>query len=388
MEYVSREELERRWLRVRNLMECDSLIVLQNVDQFYLTGTIQNGVLWFPREGEPLFAVRKSYERALTESALKNIVPFKRYRELTSIIPEPGEVIGIELDIVPFKLHEQIRSIFPNCRIVDSSVPLRKARSVKTDFEVENIRRAAAMLDEAFIDIPTQLREGLCEFELSARIEYVMRMSGHQGLARMRRFNLEMFYGAVAFGDTSAYPHSFDGPVGVRGLYPATPVMGGRKELVRGEPVMVDVVGGYGGYLADGSRAYSLGAPSRNVKETHSFILDLNAWLELELKPGAIPSEIYVKTQERVSSAGFGEHFMGAKENKVGFVAHGVGLELDEFPVIAKGFDDPLEPGVVLAVEPKVFYPGLGGAGVENTYLITENGCERLTKSSQEWIVV
>ena len=388
MDYVPREELERRWTRVRGFMDCDSLIVLQNVDQFYLTGTIQNGVLWFPREGEPVFAVRKSHQRALTESALENIVRFRRYGELASLIPDVGEVLGLELDIVPVALYRQITKVFPDCEVVDSSMALRRARAVKTDFEIEHIRRAAAMLDEAFVDIPNQLREGLCEFELSARIEYVMRMSGHQGLARMRRFNLEMFYGAVAFGDTSAYPHSFDGPVGVRGLYPAVPAMGGHKELVRGEPIMVDVVGGHGGYLADGSRAYSLGPPSPRVQETHSFILDLNGWLEEQLKPGNIPSEIYSKTQERVANAGFGEHFMGAGENQVGFVAHGVGLELDELPVIAKRFDDPLEPGVVLAVEPKVFYPDLGGAGVENTYVITETGCERLTNSPQEWIVV
>jgi len=388
MDYVPREELERRWSRVRGLMDCDALIVLQNVDQFYLTGTIQNGVLWFPQEGEPVFAVRKSHRRAVAESALKNIVPFRRYGELVSLIPAAGEVLGMELDIVPIAMYRQIIKVFPNCKVVDCSMALRRARSVKTNYEIEQIRLAAAMLDKAFVDIPTQLREGLREFELSARIEYVMRMSGHQGLARMRRFNLEMFYGAVAFGDTSSYPHSFDGPVGVRGLYPAVPVMGGQKELVRGEPVMVDVVGGHGGYLADGSRAYSLGPPSCKVQETHSFILDLNGWLEEQLKPGNIPSEVYSKTKERVENAGFGEHFMGAGDNQVSFIAHGVGLELDELPVIAEQFDEPLEPGVVLAVEPKVFYPGLGGAGVENTYVITETGCEQLTTSPQEWLAV
>ena len=197
-----------------------------------------------------------------------------------------------------------------------------------------------------------------------------------------------MFYGAVAFGDTSAYPHSFDGPVGVRGLYPAVQAMGGDKALVPGEPIMVDVVGGHGGYLADGSRAYSLGEPSRKVQETHAFLLDLNGWLEEQIKPGNIPSEIYAQAQEKVSTKGLGEHFMGAAENQVRFVAHGVGLELDELPVIAPRFDEPLEPGIVLAVEPKIFYPGLGGAGVENTYLITKTGCERLTRSPQEWIAV
>jgi Xaa-Pro dipeptidase len=214
----------------------------------------------------------------------------------------------------------------------------------------------------------------------------VMRQAGHQGLVRVRRFNMEMYFGAVSFGDTAAYPHSFDGAVGVRGLYPAVPLMSSRKKLVRGEPIMIDIVGGHGGYLADGSRAYSLGSPSAKVMDTHHFILDLNAWLEEQLKPGNVPSEIYRKTLERLAETPYEPHFMGAAQNRVRFVAHGIGLELDEIPVIAPRFDDPLEPGVVLAMEPKIFYPGIGGAGVENSYIITESGCERLLASPMDWI--
>jgi Xaa-Pro dipeptidase len=384
MEYVTRDELERRWARVRRFMETDALIVLQNVDQFYLTGTLQNGVLWFPREGEPVFAVRKSYGRAKTESALKNVVPLKSFSELPDIIPNPGTVLGFEFDVVPLALYQQVTKQFANCRFVDGGKPLREARAVKTAYEIDCIRRAAAMLDTAFLDIPGQLREGIAEFELAARIEYVMRMAEHQGLLRVRRFNMEMYYGAVSFGETSAYPHSFDGPVGVRGLYPAVQSMGSRRKLKVGDPVMVDVCGGYAGYIADGSRTYSLGPLSQQMKDTHQFILDLNNWIEEQMRPGAIPSEIYAAIQSRVANTVFAPHFMGAGENQVKFVAHSVGLELDETPVIAPKFDAPLEAGTVLAVEPKVFYPGLGGVGVENTYVITESGCERLTRCPQQ----
>ena len=151
---------------------------------------------------------------------------------------------------------------------------------------------------------------------------------------------------------------------------------------------MVDVCGGCGGYIADGSRAYSVGPLSAQMMDTHKFILDLNSQIEELMKPGNIPSEIFFQIQERVERTPYAPHFMGAGENRVSFVAHGVGLELDEFPVVAPRFDDPLEPGVVLAVEPKIFYPGLGGVGVENTYVITESGCERLTTSPQEIVSV
>ncbi len=383
-DYVPREELERRWERVRRFMDCDSLLILQNVDQYYLAGTLQTGVLWFPKQGEPLLAIRKSFERAKTESAVKNIVPLKSYSELASLIPDPGSAIGFEMDVVPVSMFQQVSKHFSKSRIVDGSAPLRNARAVKTAYEIECIREAARQLDKMFLDIPSQLREGLPEFELAARIEYILRMAGHQGLVRMRRFNMEMHYGAVAFGDTSAYPHAFDGPVGVRGMYAAVPVMGSRRTLKPGEPVMIDICGGHAGYIADGSRTYSLGPVSRQMRDTHDFVLELNGWIEEQLRPGSVPSQIYAGVLDRVAKTSFSPHFMGAGENQVRFVAHGVGLELDEMPIIAPKFDTPLEPGVVLAVEPKVFYPGLGGVGTENTYVITANGCDRLTLCPQE----
>jgi Xaa-Pro aminopeptidase len=378
-EYVPREDLERRWAKVRRFMDCDSLVIVQNVDQFYLTGTLQTGLLWFPREGEPLLAVRKSLERAKTESALKNIVPLKTYSELPGLIPNPGETVGFETDVLPVSTYQQLSKYFPKSKIVDGSTAVRNARAVKTPYEIECIRRAAKQLDTMFLDVPSQLHEGLPEFELAARIEYVLRMAGHQGFTRVRRFNMEMHYGAVSFAETAAYPHAFDGPVGVRGLYPAVPMMGSRRVLKRNEPVMIDICGGYGGYISDGSRTYSVGAVSQQMQDTHQYILELNSWIEDQLRPGNIPSQIYQAILDRVARMSFSKHFMGAGENQVRFVAHSVGLELDEIPVIAPKFDTPLEAGVVLAVEPKVFYPGLGGVGVENTYLVTEQGCERLT---------
>ena len=387
-EYIPREELERRWHRVRRFMDCDALVILQNVDQYYLTGTMQTGVLWFPREGEPLLAIRKSYERAKKESAIRNLVPLKTYSELPALVPNPGETLGFELDVLPVATYQQVSKHFSTSKIVDGSSALRNARAVKTPYEIECIRRAAEQLDTMFLDVPSRLREGLPEFELAARIEYVLRMAGHQGILRVRRFNMENHYGAVSFGETSAYPHAFDGPVGTRGLYAAASVMGSRRLLKRNEPVMIDVCGGYAGYIADGSRTYSLGPLSQQMRDTYEYIIELNTWIEEQLRPDNIPSQIYQNILDRVAKTSFAPHFMGAGENQVRFVAHSVGLELDETPVIAPKFDTPLEAGVVLAVEPKVFYPGLGGVGVENTYLLTDSRCERLTKCSQEIFTV
>jgi Xaa-Pro aminopeptidase len=199
---------------------------------------------------------------------------------------------------------------------------------------------------------------------------------------------MEMHYGAVSFGDTAAYPHSFDGPVGVRGLYPAVPAMGGRKQLRRGDPVIVDIVGGCAGYIADGTRVYSLGPLSQELRDAHAYILDLNQWIEEQLKPGTVPGELYTRILDRIGTSPYASRFMGAGENQVKFVAHSVGLELDEIPVIAPKYDIPFEANTVMAVEPKLFFTGVGGVGTENTYLIRDGAPERLTTCAQEIYVV
>src|SRR3989442_1449486 len=152
-EFISRDEVERRWQRVRKFMSCDALVILQNVDLFYLTGTMQTGVLWFPREGEPLLAIRKSYQRAKTESAVKNIVPLKTYSELPELIPNPVETIGFELDVLPVATYQQVSRYFSKSKVVDGSGAVRSARAVKSAYEIECIRRAAKQLDTMFLDI-------------------------------------------------------------------------------------------------------------------------------------------------------------------------------------------------------------------------------------------
>jgi len=158
--------------------------------------------------------------------------------------------------------------------------------------------------------------------------------------------------------------------------------------LTRGEPVIVDIVGGCAGYIADGTRVYSLGPLSKELTDAHAFALDLNAWIEEQLRPGAIPGEIYSQILERVSKSPYASKFMGAGENQVKFVAHSVGLELDELPVIAPKYDVPFEANTVMAVEPKIFFPGIGGVGTENTYVIRDGAPERLTTCPQEIYVV
>ena len=116
--------------------------------------------------------------------------------------------------------------------------------------------------------------------------------------------------------------------------------------------------------------------------------MEVQAYAASQLKPGEIPSEIYAKSMDMAAKAGFAEGFMALGANKVAFLGHGIGLAIDEQPVLAKGFDAPLELGMVLAIEPKMGVPGLGMVGVENTFEVTPQGGVCLTGNSFEMICV
>ena len=184
----------------------------------------------------------------------------------------------------------------------------------------------------------------------------------------------------------ACFPTSFPGSTGFAGLYPAISNTGSQRRLAPGEPLLVDISGGYGGYLADAARTYAIGDLAADMREAHELILDLNREIESLLKPGVECRSICEHAFGRVDHSPYAANFMGAGDNHMRFIGHGVGLELDEWPVLASGSNAKLEAGMTLAIEPKIFFPERGGVGIENMYLITDTGFEKLTPFREDII--
>jgi Xaa-Pro aminopeptidase len=272
---------------------------------------------------------------------------------------------------------------------VDASESIRQLRMIKSPYEAGQIRAAAQMLEHTFTRVPGWISPGMTELELSACVETFLRLQGHPGITRMRAFNCEIAYGVIAGGPSASYPTGFPGPVGSVGLYSAIPSGAGRRKIASGDSLMVDIVGGYGGYIADETRTFSLGELPRDMREGHDFAVTILREMESMLKPGIACKRLYRHALELAKDSPHGSTFMGAGENQVRFVGHGVGLELDDLPVLAAGFDGLLQEGMTIAIEPKIFFPDeRGGVGVENTYLITATGFENLTPSPLQLITV
>jgi Xaa-Pro aminopeptidase len=232
------------------------------------------------------------------------------------------------------------------------------------------------------------LKEGMTELELISVIEKSMRSQGHIGLMRMRGYNQEIMTGVVSAGDAAAEPTYFDGPAGGRGLSPAAPQSVSTRPIGRNEPILIDIGCCVDGYTIDQTRTAVIGELPSELQVAYDCAESIVRSIEMYLRPGATPEQLYAHALEMAKVAGLSDHFMGFGRDQVKFLGHGIGLEIDEWPVLARGFNAPLEEGMTLAIEPKFTFPGLGVVGLENTYLITESGCMALTLSPESIYII
>ena len=345
-------------------------------DRLYFAGSAQDGVLLVPVGSDPVFLVRKSVARARSESSL-NVESYPGGRKTieTASGMLDGGSLGLALDVTQASNYTRIAASIET--IEDVSAMVRDIRATKSAWEVEQIRGAAEQYNRLFDTALDWLKEPINGLELTARVEGRLRSLGHGGTVRLRRPTADIAVANVVSGDVALYPTNFNGCVGGEGPYPASPATGGWEELSPRTTVMFDIVTSYNGYQADTTRSFYLGdSIPAEVLAAHDFCVDVLREIEQRMKPRAVCSEIYREVRSFVEQRGEPEGFMGFGDNRVKFFGHGVGLDLDEMPVIADRIHMALEPGMILAVEPKAFLPGHGPVGVENTYVITADGCE------------
>lgn len=363
--------------------ETQGALILQKTDLYYFSGTSQQGWLYIPAEGPPLLMVFKEYERARAESGLEHVVSLLSPRQIPQLLQERGyalpQALGMELDVLPANLYFQFASIFAGCVIKDVSLSIRLIRALKSPYELEIIRKACALADTVASQVPELLEEGKTEVQLAGEIESQARSLGHQGIVRMRLFGSELFYGHLMSGAAAAVPSYLASPTGGQGVSTLIGQGAGFKKIARNEPILVDYVFALNGYISDHTRIFALGSLPDDLLRAHDAMLEIQGDMQKRALPGRATGELYEEMISLAEEKGYSENFMGVGERKIRFTGHGVGLELDEFPFIAKGQKLPLEAGMVIALEPKCILPGKGVVGIENTHLVTNKGLSTLT---------
>jgi Xaa-Pro aminopeptidase len=389
------DEIEKRIAVLQRVLArkgLDAVLILQKTDLFYFTGTIQQASLYVPADGEPLLMVNKVLARAKAESSIARILPLASAKLIPEKLRHCGlplpRRIGLELDVLPTNLYFSHQEIFKGAEIVDISTEIRLQRAVKSAYEIELMRAAAACSDRVAACVPDLLREGITEIELAGRIEAEARRMGHQGIVRMRLWGSEMFYGHLLSGSSGAVPSYLASPTGGSGVGPAVAQSASFRVIRRHEPVLVDYVFAYRGYVSDHARIFAIGSLADELVQAHRAMLELQTRLMSMARPGAVSGLIYDFGLDYATKRGYGDHFMGAGKERIRFVGHGVGLELDEFPFLNAGQTMPLQEGMVIALEPKVVFPGKGAVGVENTHVVTRDGLQQLGRYPDEITVV
>ena len=362
-------------------------MLLMPIDVYYFTGTRQNAVLWVPADGKPVLLVRKSFSRAREESPIADIIPFPSSKELSALLGEKVVTVGMTFDAVPVQQHAFYSKVLPGRTFVDISMIVRELRSVKSPFELELLRFSAEKFSSVLREIPAFIKEGMRELDLAAELEYRLRKLGHEGYVRMRAFNQEICGGVAVASSATSYGF-FDGPVSGKGLSSASPQGASLEEIRAHVPILIDFVGVFNGYMVDMSRIFVIGSIDPELQRAFDVSLDIQEAVRQAMVPGAICEEIYRRSVMMAEKAGLGGSFMGMPGEQSRFVGHGVGLELDELPVLAQGFSSPLIAGQVVAVEPKFVIPGKGVVGIENTFIVTAQGGERLSDLPDEIVTV
>lgn len=377
-------ELKARRQKLRERLvsrNCRYAWITHHPDVFYFSGTAQNAQIIIPVDSDSVLYVKKYLPRARSETDIQDIRLFTSSRDITDSLPRDTVCrIGIEMDVLPIKFFKKMEAALPSAAWEDLSFDIRLLRSVKSDGEIHAIKKAGLLLDRVFDRIGGWLREGMTELELAARIEHELRLGGHQGTIPVRSSKSSIHYGTVLFGKNAAVRGGFDGPVSGPGLYRSTPKGAGWNTLHAGEPVFIDLVSGIAGYLADATRIYCLGYLPDSLADAHAGCLEIQRSVIESLKPGIPCSRPYETAMKLVCDMNLNHVFMGPDDDRAGFIAHGVGLELDELPVFAPRFQTALSVNSVVALEPKVVFPDLGAVGIENTWYVNRTGAVRVTQ--------
>ena len=374
-------ELKQRRDKIRVLMAqqgIDAALFTCNVNLIYTYGQVVSGYLYLPlNDPARLFIKRPNNIEG------EHVRPIRKPEQLPDLLTELGlplpQRLMLEGDELSFNEYRRLAACFPSAEVLPcGSALVRQARSVKTKLEIELFRRSGLAHAKAYAQIPTVYRPGMTDRELSIEIERLMRLEGNLGIFRVFGQSMEIFMGSLLAGDNAAAPSPYDFALGGEGMDPALPGGANNTPLQEGQSLMVDLGGNFYGYMGDMSRVFSIGRLPQQAYDAHQLCLDIQDAIADMARPGVVCEDLYNKAIDMVTRAGMADYFMGVGQ-KAKFIGHGIGLEINEAPVIAPRMKQELEPGMIFALEPKIVLPGVGPVGIENSWAVGAEGLEKLT---------
>lgn len=382
---LSPDEQKTRLGKLRDEIKragADAILISDNANKYYTTGRVFAGFVYIPAEGMPIYFVRRP-----VKLEGDGIVYIRKPEEIpASLSLNVPATIGLELGTLGYNAAMRLFKIFPGSKTIDATPMLQAARAIKTPVEIERIAESGIKQERVYRRVPHLYREGMTDLELQIEIERTSRLEGCLGQFRISGDSMELYMGNVLTGENADNPTPYDFAMGGAGIDPSLPV-GADGSIIRPtDSVMVDVNGNYTGYMTDMTRTFTPEKISDNAMHAHKCSIEICHTLQKMMCPGIEAKVLYEKAEEMAKEAGLHPYFMGHRQ-KAGFIGHGVGIEINERPVIAPRSRDILAARNVIALEPKFVIPGTGAVGIENTYVVMADGPARCLTNAPEEII-
>lgn len=373
------QELSKRLAKIREqliISGVDACLLSTTVNILYANGSIFSGYYYIPTEGKSIRFIKRP-----VGLVGENIQYIRKPEQLPDLLHSFGlpipSALMLEGDEMSHGDWMRLQACFEGVELVNGTNDLRKVRSIKTDFEVSMIRSSAEAHVRAYKRIPEVYRPGMTDNAFSIEIERLMRLEGNLGLFRTFG-DMEAFMGSILTGDNASVASPYDFALGGAGTT-SNPIGASGLELLPGKSIMIDMAGNFTGYLDDLTRTFSIGKLPEHAYKAHQVSIDIQQRLMEEMKEGAVCEDLWELSLKMATDAGLADCYMGTTQ-QAKFVGHGVGIVINELPVVATRSKDILKANMTIAIEPKFVIEGVGAVGVEDTFLIEKDGCERLTK--------
>jgi Xaa-Pro aminopeptidase len=361
---------------------CEGILLTVDINIFYLTGVVFNGYYYLPADDEPLFFIKRP-------AGMKGdrIFQIHKPEQIVEIMKAGGyripEKVFVESDQLTYSEYMRLQNIFGFSKTENATALLRRIRTVKSAYETEQMRISAEKHVAVYSMITECYRSGMTDLRLQAEIEYRMRINGSLGAFRTYGKNMTVFMGSLLAGLNAEIPSSCDFALGGGGQSPLCPLGANGTLLEEGMAVMIDMAGNYTEYTSDMTRVFSIGTLPELAYRAHHTALEIQYAIEDAAKPGSPCAELYNIACRIAEREGLTKYFMGTKQ-QAKFVGHGIGLEINEPPVLSPRSKEVLRENMIIAVEPKFVIPGVGAVGIENSYLVTKAGLEKLTVLNED----
>lgn len=373
-------ELQKCWKALQNEMHklgADGCLMSANVNLYYLTDRVFIGYFYIPQHGKPYLFVKRP-----NGISGDNVHYIRKPEQIIEILTEQKQPLPktllLELDELPYNDILRLQSVFQPASLLNASTLIRQIRSIKSSYEIELLRYSGQLHAACYSKVPELYRKGMSDLDLSIEIERLFRKQGATGYFRVFGQSMEIFMGSVIAGNNADNASPYDFAMGGGGTHKSLPVSANGTEISEGCTVMVDMGGTFTGYISDMTRVFSVGKVNDLAYKAHQVALEIQSDIEAIAQPGTFAADLYNLAFMKVKKYDLLPYFMGHSQ-QAGFIGHGIGIQINESPVLAPRSKDVLEVGHTFALEPKFVIPLVGAVGIENSFAVHQSGIEKLT---------